>query len=293
MEIAPFLTRLLATGCNAVAVAPTHTMVGTGALAALSFLIVTPYDPEFLANSQHGCLNYYGLFGGNAVFQTDSLVACLGLYSSHLSYAQLVPFTEDESRRIVWVERVVAEDNLLAADSAAEAVFFDKLVDAPSLYHAKEGLHQVVLDDIHSETECITLYRSNSSAMLSIPRSILDTFDMYLPSLWNMRPLPLEPVQYLPVPPGDVKRVSDILNALKYNPAIGGLVNNISLPQLKNDVRWLSGEDSNIISRHSFSADARVAAAWLQDRFEETGAKCELMSFLEGFTPNVIWYAHV
>jgi len=42
------------------------------------------------------------------------------------------------------------------------------------------------------------------------------------------------------------------------------------------------------MSRHSFSSGSRVAAEWLKFRFEETGAKCELKSFLLGFAPNVV-----
>jgi hypothetical protein len=44
------------------------------------------------------------------------------------------------------------------------------------------------------------------------------------------------------------------------------------------------------VSRHSFSAGSRIAAAWLKEGFEATGATCELEEFLVGFSPNVIWY---
>ncbi len=59
-----------------------------------------------------------------------------------------------------------------------------------------------------------------------------------------------------------------------------------------NDIRFLTGEDgkSGIVSRHSFASGSRTAAAWLKDRFEDTGAECELKPFLSGFAPNVIWY---
>ncbi|KAG8805461.1 hypothetical protein FRC17_005501 [Serendipita sp. 399] len=56
------------------------------------------------------------------------------------------------------------------------------------------------------------------------------------------------------------------------------------------DIRWLTGElkDSPIVSRHSFSDGAIAAAKWLKGRFQEYGATCTFMDFLEGFSPNVI-----
>lgn len=57
-----------------------------------------------------------------------------------------------------------------------------------------------------------------------------------------------------------------------------------------NDIRFLTGEDgvSGITSRHSFAEGSRTAANWLKDRFEYTGATCELQAFLVGFAPNVV-----
>ena len=78
---------------------------------------------------------------------------------------------------------------------------------------------------------------------------------------------------------------------LKYDDTIANIVQNISLPQMKNDITWLTGEneDSKILSRHSFSKGARIAASWISDRMEDTGAQCELRPFLTGFAPNIIW----
>ena len=68
-------------------------------------------------------------------------------------------------------------------------------------------------------------------------------------------------------------------------------LDDISVEQLKEDLHWLTGEDptSPIISRHSLSGGASVAAEWLKARYEEAGADCVLKLFLPGFAPNVIW----
>jgi hypothetical protein len=78
---------------------------------------------------------------------------------------------------------------------------------------------------------------------------------------------------------------------IRFDPVVSSLVNSISLNQMRDDIRWLTGEDgkSGIISRHSFAEGSRVAATWLKERFEETGANCELKLFISGFAPNVAW----
>jgi len=100
------------------------------------------------------------------------------------------------------------------------------------------------------------------------------------------------PYPFPSVPDHAKARVRDILNSLRFNPEVAKIVSNISIPQARNDVRFLTGEDlkSGIQSRHSFSQGSRIAAEWLKVRFEETGAECELRPFLLGFAPNVIWY---
>ncbi|KAF8204559.1 hypothetical protein BJ912DRAFT_938684 [Pholiota molesta] len=116
------------------------------------------------------------------------------------------------------------------------------------------------------------------------------TIDTLLPPFWKARILPETPVEYVPVPEPAVEAVRDILSKLAFDPVVASIVGNISIPQIKKDIRYLTGEDetSGIISRHSFSNGAIVAAEWLKARVEETGASCRLAPFLTGFAPNVI-----
>jgi len=59
---------------------------------------------------------------------------------------------------------------------------------------------------------------------------------------------------------------------------------------MQKDIRWLTGEneESGILSRHSFTSGARVAADWIQGEIEKSGAVCEQKDFAHGFAPNVI-----
>ncbi|KAG1756937.1 putative aminopeptidase [Suillus occidentalis] len=56
---------------------------------------------------------------------------------------------------------------------------------------------------------------------------------------------------------------------IRFDPVVSSLVNSISLNQMRDDIRWLTGEDgkSGIISRHSFAEGSRL--------------------FISGFAPNV------
>jgi len=114
--------------------------------------------------------------------------------------------------------------------------------------------------------------------------------DTILPRFFKTVSVSSSPSALIPVPSESVKRVRDLLATVKFDPAVASIVNNISVPQMRNDIRYLTGEDarSPIVSRHSFSEGARIAALWLKDRFEDTGAKCELRDFLAGFAPDVI-----
>ncbi|KIM33711.1 hypothetical protein M408DRAFT_59865 [Serendipita vermifera MAFF 305830] len=135
------------------------------------------------------------------------------------------------------------------------------------------------------------LWSNQRGAILTISTQDLGLLDFTLPRLWEAVALPNIP---LPSPTSDEsdsdKRLRKILSKVHFNPDVASILSAISAAQMSFDVRWLTGEasDSPIISRHSFSEDARIAARWLKSKFEDFGAQCSFMDFLEGFTPNVI-----
>jgi len=133
-------------------------------------------------------------------------------------------------------------------------------------------------------------YRTPTAALLSVSSHVALHLDTILPRYWKSTPLPSSPVEFIPVPPSAVEPIKSVLSTLAFSPTVASLVNNISIPQMKNDIRFLTGEDgqSGIVSRHSFVEGSRVAAAWLLARFVETGATCQLKPFLQGFAPNVV-----
>ena len=129
-------------------------------------------------------------------------------------------------------------------------------------------------------------------AIISLPPHLVPHINKALPRSFKAYAIPTEPLGIIPVPKEAVARLKGWLVHLKFNEEITSIVSDISAPQMRNDIRYLTGEDSSspIMSRHSFSEDARIAANWLEDRIENTGARCELRQFLAGFAPNVVWY---
>lgn len=111
---------------------------------------------------------------------------------------------------------------------------------------------------------------------------------------------------------------------IKFSPKVDKLVQSLDVNSLKTDIAYLTGEDPSspfslpppsflpistyppspsqtqltfpslallqgpILSRHSFSSGAVLAATYLKETVEDTGANCTLVPFLVGFAPNVI-----
>ena len=130
------------------------------------------------------------------------------------------------------------------------------------------------------------IWSGHDSAIISIPKLILPRLDMYLPRFFEPVLIPEEPLP-LPFEHKEDPRIEEILANLRFDADVASILSGLSLTQMVDDVRWLTGEASNIISRHSFSDGSRVAANWLKKQFEGTGAVCDFQTFIEGFAPNI------
>ncbi|KAF9346846.1 hypothetical protein BGX26_001640 [Mortierella sp. AD094] len=80
------------------------------------------------------------------------------------------------------------------------------------------------------------------------------------------------------------------LQSLKHRKSLQSLVDKVNIDRLRKDIIWLTGEDeeSPIQSRFSVHPDVRLAADWIAEQIESTGANCEQRGFLPGFSPNII-----
>ncbi|TRM68225.1 hypothetical protein BD626DRAFT_545402 [Schizophyllum amplum] len=126
--------------------------------------------------------------------------------------------------------------------------------------------------------------------LVSVADDAAMMIDTILPRYWKSSIIPKTPVPFIPVPAESLEHVKEVLANLKFDPVIAATVNSLSLPQMMNDIRFLTGEDgkSGIVSRHSFTEGSRTAAEWLRERVDATGAICEFKTFLVGFADNVV-----
>ncbi|RPD60843.1 Zn-dependent exopeptidase [Lentinus tigrinus ALCF2SS1-6] len=255
-------------------------MLVVNAVAPLALLLVAPYNSQ-LSDS---CLSqyYYGTHGQQNVFITDDDV-CLSKAAQHLNDGSFVQLTDDV-QQLVWLQHQAVDDSIKPASFVDEFNAFFSRLSTPS--QVTDG-EQIVFNKQHPAK---LLHRTESSALISVDSETALTLDLHLPRFWKASPLPTSPVPFIPVPSKAVDRVRDILDGLKFDPTVASIVSNISVPQLRSDVRYLTGEhpSSEIISRHSFSKGVLIAADWLKDNFEAHGASCTLKPFLSGFAPNVI-----
>jgi len=252
------------------------------AVLPFALLLVTPHDPSVLTAISCLSESYRGQFGGNSVFVVDD--ACLSSSTGVLGEGSVVPL-DDTDRQLVWLEQEVVEDTLGLPSSEDITSFISALSGSPLT--AQDGEQQVITDSLHA---AVVLTETASSMVVSVAPEVARTIDTRLPRFWKSAPIPPKPVPYVPITTAASQRVKEIAASVKFDPVVASMVGNLSITQMRKDVRYLTGEDlsSGIVSRHAFSEGALQAAAWLKEQFESTGASCELKPFLRGFSPNVV-----
>ncbi|KAG8946756.1 hypothetical protein FRC04_011412 [Tulasnella sp. 424] len=264
-------------------------------------------EPSSTAQSQYECLNgaFYGRYGRPLrdvyIVSPECAIQAAGVKASG-SMAYLED-DEDagEDRLLVWLQDAGVDESLRKDEDPvlSDMSIVPKLLDiaerksrSAGVGKGEEGL--VVQEGaqfaIPKESESRLHYLDKNSALISIPPSRLGTLDTFLPRFIVPILLPTTPLLPKPIDPHAVARIQAIISALKFNPSIAAVLSSLSTERMAKDARWLTAEnaDSEILSRHSFTEGAKVAAEWIQGEVEKSGAVCELRSFREGFAPNVI-----
>ncbi|KAI6145900.1 Zn-dependent exopeptidase [Pisolithus tinctorius] len=253
-------------------------------LAILRASDVRPNIPLCLAN------NFYGIFGQQSVFKIPDS-SCFELLPNTVDEGSVVPLhlPEDGLQQLVWIQESSIHDSLRTPEYEAEvADFVDWLLSEKHIAYP-DG--QTVLFNGEKSGPVSLVYRTANSGVVAVAdQGAAHILSTRLPRFWKASPIPALPVSYLPVPDAAIERVRDLLVSLRFDALVAGIVNGISVEQMRKDIRYLTNEDgtSGIASRHSFHHGSRVAGEWLKTQFEDAGAKCRFMSFLEGFAPNVI-----
>lgn len=260
-----------------------HSIASGRAINAIEGLIVTSED---VSGGFRDCghLDYYGTYNAR---QPMAIYKATCDHWGEFGAGDFVSIDSlPENASLVWLEEVAAVRELW--DGAQD---FDTALE--SFLHPVHYLDesQIVLPQSNSAARKL-VWRSEGVAVVAIPKNTLPVLDMMIPRLWKAVLIPYDPLPTrLKSPPSPAdKRLHKIVEQLEFNPEVSSILSALSVAQMSFDIRWLTGEasDSSIISRHSFTDDARIAADWLKSKFEGYGASCELMQFLDGFAPNVI-----
>jgi hypothetical protein len=260
-----------------------------------ALILITPFGASLI--SEKPCLahSFYGSFNGQSIFNLSP--TCFASMPK-LDSGVIIP-TYYPTQQLVWIQKQSVDEALWKRANTTSLSALDQLFNRlstlePSLTDSRAYGDQQVFITSGSDAHYEILYRTSDAALLSLNPAAARIVDTILPPFYKSSLLPTSHVSYVPVPEEKVEAVKRLLSSLKFDPVVASIVNSISISQMKRDIRYLTGEDedSPILSRHSFAAGSRIAAAWLKEHFEATGATCELKDFLVGFAPNVIWCEH-
>lgn len=224
-------------------------------------LLITPSAPT---PSLAPCLAaaYHGAYGGEHVFLASD--DCVAESAGLLSAGSLVPTLEDEV--VVWVGRAGVEG---AEPFSAEGVFAQIQSASrdflPALLSTQDSTQKVFAAPAASASLSL-LHASDSALFLSVPRAVLPVLDTLLPAHYVPVGVAPSPVALgWDVPAHYAEHLANVTRHLRFRPDIATVVNTIDADAIRRDVRWLTGEaPSGIVSRHSFTEGARVAAKWIK-----------------------------
>lgn len=254
-----------------------------------ALLLIAPFSPTLFNSPSCLTKGYLSTSGGQSIFSIEP--SCLGEPNIEAGLEQgslipILPQTALQERSLVWIQQDAVDNSLWSNFQQEEQDGLDELFSRLSTPEPTTAEQQ----SFSTSNEFEILHRTASSALISVSASVARNIDTIVPRFYTSTLVPSTPQAFLPVPAPAVERVKKLLASLKFDPVIAALVNSLNVEQLRSDIRYLTGEDeaSGIVSRHSFAEGSRVAASWLKEQFEATGAECELKLFLVGFAPNVI-----
>ncbi len=269
-----------------------------------ALLLITPFDSAIFRGESCLSTSYYGTYRDGPTYQAvyapeQTCIDNWVLDSDFAAESATISAAFQPVQQLVWVEAESVDETLISQavpfgsglDSFLERLSLSSDQSYHGLDQAMEDHEQDVLADSQQEQQYELLYRSPRAALLSVSYDKARTIDTLVPRFWKSTILPTTPVEYIPVPSYAAQRIQDVAWSVKFDPVVASVVNSLSVTQMKNDIRFLTGEDgkSGIVSRHSFAEGSRTAASWIKERIEDTGAICELKPFLSGYAPNVVW----
>lgn len=300
---------LLLAGAGAVPVTPT---------TEPQVLLITHHQPAL--TDLPSCLRPLGTYG--SVSGSDQVYlaskSCVDVEFDNLAAGMvegsMIPLETSQSlmdKRLFWLGEagVQGKVNVAGDNSPLGGIFEEVQSKASSLADQKSFVRntaQRILQAINmltgqtssssssaqdGELELERLYETAHSVIFSAPDHLVPILDTLIPGHLSLVALPELDTQAFSgsVRQDLVDNLAHLTRHLKFSPEIDRiLTEGMDDRQLVRDIRWLTGESSDLVSRHSFTGGARQAASWIKETVQSTGAECTLEPFLPGFSPNVI-----
>ncbi|GHJ89025.1 hypothetical protein NliqN6_5427 [Naganishia liquefaciens] len=262
----------------------------------------TADSPACLRNSYHGV--YGSVDEPDHVFLSNEecILGNEAAFGDSFRSGSIVPLDNVSRKQVlVWVGEAGVEQHMglkaAATDSAYESILdnLERLVDQEESLLGDNEQHAFSLPRQFEKP--VLYHQSRHSLILGVPENTLAIIDRIVPGHLSLVAIPSRayPLAFgqdsygAEVPRYLLDNLANITSSLKYSSKIDQILDALDYREIVRSVRYLTGESgSGIVSRHSFSPGSRIAAKWIREKVETTGAKCTLEPFLPGFAPNVI-----
>lgn len=227
------------------------------------FLLVSPSCAQADAPA---CLHYAGAYGSVYAAEHVYLASadCLegNALNDFVGRHFLGELSTDEKRTTVWVGMAGLEGAPYGVAGVWEGMQSNaRMIMAQ---HASSTSGQTTFGTIPSLE---LVLETGGSLILSVPEALLPQLDTLLPPHLAAVAIPTDArLAPVPVEQSLLDNLSNLTRHLKFSSEIDAIVDGLDDHQLVKDVRWLTGESSDIESRHSFHADALRASEWIRGK---------------------------
>lgn len=219
------------------------------------------FDAKAPIDQDYDCRGEYGKVKVCYRLETNSKGHFLGFNNNEASGIQPL-FHSDVKGRLLMIERQKFEFDGENAEADWRHEVAAKMKSNMRVFYEQEGMLIVSVEDGNME-------------------DVMDELTAKMPRNAVLLPLPQyrneQPIDFVPA-----------TNTLEQENEIKALIGRIKSEYINRDVRYLTGEDSSIITRNSQSANISSVASWLTNRFISLGFFTTHHYFKENWGGNII-----
>lgn len=267
MSIRPRVTTLSTTPTMTSAAALPLVLLASAA-AAQNIMLITKESPS---SALPECLqaSYHGSYGRRHVFLPATAECTNTAFTAGAFSEGSMVSLDDDDAHYVWVGPAGVEgweggvDAMFAAWDRIEAASEDLLTSATGDSQEYFSNDASIAGQVDGVPKLLNV--DEDGMFISVTPRTLPVLDTLLPSGLVPVGVSATPLGW-GVPKHYAENLANITRHLTSNSDLHTVVGTLNATSIRKTVRYLTGEDkdSGIVSRHSFTAGARVAAAWLK-----------------------------